>query len=97
AEQHSQYGSHRLCMQNKAVIPVLLGEAISGKDGREKEYENYCQCMMISFKPWSNLRCLKGKYNTWIEAFESEVFPADVTAIIHTMNIEKECKDVCDT
>ncbi|KAG1798686.1 hypothetical protein EV424DRAFT_1352515 [Suillus variegatus] len=96
AEQHSQYGSHRLHMRNKAVIPVLLGEAISGKDGGEKEYENYCRCMMILFKPWRNLRCLKGKYNMWIEAFESEVFPADVAAVIHNMNIEKECKDARD-
>ncbi|KAG2108798.1 hypothetical protein BD769DRAFT_1392699 [Suillus cothurnatus] len=80
AEQHSQYGSHRLCMHNKAVVPVLLGEAISGKDGGEKEYENYCRCMIILFKPWCNLKCLKGGYKTWMEAFESEVFPADVAA-----------------
>ncbi|KAG2136227.1 hypothetical protein BD769DRAFT_1385338 [Suillus cothurnatus] len=61
-----------LCMRNKAVVPVLLGEAISGKDGGEKEYENYCCCMMILFKPWHNLKCLKGGYKTWMEAFEKK-------------------------
>ncbi|KAG2738982.1 hypothetical protein P692DRAFT_20667567, partial [Suillus brevipes Sb2] len=83
-------------LRSKSVVPVLLGDAIPHPDGAEEDYNKYCQCMMILFKPWRDLRSLKGGHITWIEAFEAETFSLPLKAIIRNMNVEKECKDARD-
>ncbi|KAG2148942.1 hypothetical protein DEU56DRAFT_696604, partial [Suillus clintonianus] len=83
-------------MRRTPVVPVLLGDAIPRPDGAEEDYEKYCRCMMILFKPWRKLMSLKGDNMTWIESFEAETFSPMITAVIRNMNVEKECKDARD-
>lgn len=97
SDQHSQYESHILRMRRKPVIPVLLGDAIPQRDGSEEEYEKYCQCMMLLFKLWRNIRTLKGNHSTWAKVFETKTFSLAIAVIIRNMNIEKECKEAQDT
>ncbi|KAG2744810.1 hypothetical protein P692DRAFT_201841410 [Suillus brevipes Sb2] len=86
ADEHSQHQSHRLRMRGKPVVPVLLGDAIPRPDGAEEDHEKYCRCMMVLFKPWRDLRLLKGDHATWIAAFEEETFTPEITTVIRNIN-----------
>ncbi|KAG2133018.1 hypothetical protein DEU56DRAFT_739132, partial [Suillus clintonianus] len=94
--QHTQFGTHILCLRNKPVIPVLLGNTLPRPDRTCEEYEEYCRAMLLLFKPWRILRELKGDGITWHEVFEREKFSPKLLAIIRNMNIENECKDARD-
>ncbi|KAG1721601.1 hypothetical protein EDB19DRAFT_1598448, partial [Suillus lakei] len=84
-------------LRDKQVVPVLLGDAIPWPDRCSDSYENYCRAMMMLFKPWRDLKSLKGTSGTWSEAFEKETFPPMISSVIRNMNIENECKDARDT
>ncbi|KAG2155407.1 hypothetical protein DEU56DRAFT_696574, partial [Suillus clintonianus] len=83
-------------MRRNFVIPVLLGDALPRPNGSEEDYEKYCRCMMMLFKPWRDLRSLKGQHSTWTEAFQTETFSPIIAALIRNMNVENECKDARD-
>ncbi|KAG1856611.1 hypothetical protein C8R48DRAFT_675009 [Suillus tomentosus] len=61
AQGHTQVATHILRLCKKFVVPVLLGNTIPRPDKSDKEYTLHCRALMLLFKPWRNLRDLKGE------------------------------------
>ncbi|KAG1788113.1 uncharacterized protein HD556DRAFT_1245603, partial [Suillus plorans] len=93
---HTQVSTHILRLRSKLVVPVLLGDSIPRPDQSDEEYELHGRAMMMLFKPWRNLKGLKGDNDNWATAFEKETFPPNLSVIIQNMNVENECKDARD-
>ncbi|KAG1811909.1 hypothetical protein EV424DRAFT_1327332 [Suillus variegatus] len=96
AQGHTQGGTHILHFRKKFVVPVLLGNTIPRPDQSDEEYALHCRAMMVLFKPWQNLKSIKGDNENWTDAYEKENFPSNVLAIIKNMNVENKCKDAHD-
>ncbi|KAG1856607.1 hypothetical protein C8R48DRAFT_608114, partial [Suillus tomentosus] len=96
AQGHTQVATHILRLCKKFVVPVLLGNTIPRPDKSDKEYTLHCRALMLLFKPWRNLRDLKGDHVSWSDAYAKETFPSKILAIIKNMDIENECKDARD-
>ncbi|KAH7920571.1 hypothetical protein BV22DRAFT_987198, partial [Leucogyrophana mollusca] len=77
--------------------PVLLADAFPRPDRGEEELEQFCQVMLLLFKPWRDISDLKGDCLNWKCAYDAYSFPPHLSKLIHNMNVENECKDARDS
>ncbi|KAJ3840149.1 hypothetical protein EV361DRAFT_801857, partial [Lentinula raphanica] len=97
--QHPQCDSHmlELVKPGDRQIPVPIGPGLPRRD-RPKIYERYCRLMLILFKPWREISCLRTPSQKWSEAFKefNDTCPKEVKQFMNNMQLLHECKDSRD-
>ncbi|KAJ7130145.1 hypothetical protein C8R44DRAFT_530274, partial [Mycena epipterygia] len=78
------------------VVPVLLGPTLPRPDRSDAEYDKWCRCMLLLFKPWRSMAELKGDHASWASAFDATEFSPASQLIMRNLNVENECKDARD-
>lgn len=94
--EHPRSDTHMMRMRTEGVVPVLLGRSVGRPDGSQSDYVRWCRAMLILFKPWRSLQCLKRPGQSWVSAYEGYIFPPNLAAIMKNFGLERECKDARD-
>jgi len=95
-QSHPQYNMHELCLRNKRVVPVLLGESIPLPRKSDWRMEEFCRVMLLLFRPWRSVSSLLSGFSCWTEAFDAYHFKEHVLPLIDNFAVELECKDSRD-
>jgi len=86
-------------MRGSAHISVLLGGSLPRQHKGEEENEQWCQAMLILFKPWREASEIKGNCTTWSEAFN--IWFKNSTWKFHdimaNIDVEHECHNAHET
>lgn len=93
---HPQYNTHELCLRNKHVVPVLLGESIPLPLNSDWRREAFSRAMLLLFCPWRRVSSLWNGYSCWTEAFDGYHFKERFSRLIENFCVELECKDSRD-
>ena len=91
-----QYNMHELCLWNKHVVPVLLGESIPLPLNSDWQREAFSRAMLLLFYPWQRVSSLWNGYSCWTEAFNGYHFKEHFSRLIENFCVELECKDSRD-
>ncbi|TFY61610.1 hypothetical protein EVG20_g6989 [Dentipellis fragilis] len=91
-QEHPQHETHsiRICSENKAKIPNLIGQLPRPDKGNK---EDYCLTMLTLFKPWRSGFDLKTTEQTWEDSFQLYTFSKRQQEIMKFANIPHECYD----
>ena len=96
-QSHPQYNTHELCLCNKFVVPVLIGESIPLPRSSDVQLEEFSHAMLLLFRPWRKISSLIDGFSCWTEAFDVFEFKDRLSQLIDNFTIELECKDSRDT
>ncbi|KAK0447512.1 hypothetical protein EV421DRAFT_1684191, partial [Armillaria borealis] len=96
AEDHPMAGTHHvLCRPaDEKYVPNFVGGMLPRCDVGDRDF--YCSTMLTLFVPWRSGRQLKEEHVSWIEAFDSRVFPPWQQRIMKNFNLRYECLDARD-
>jgi len=95
-ESHPQYNTHELCLRNKAMVPVLVGDLIPLLHYSDSWLEKFLQAMLLLFWPWWRVSSLLDGFTCWTEAFDMYEFKDQLSSLIDNFTVELECKDLRD-
>ena len=95
-QSHPQYNTHELCLRNKHVVPVLLGESIPLPRNSDWRMEMFTRGMLLLFCPWRRVSTLLNGFSCWTEAFDAYQFKEHLSDLIDNFSVELECKDARD-
>ena len=96
---HPQFRTHMTCLRdtNSLHVPVILGCALPRSDAGTLEYEQFCQSMLILFKPWRTPSDAKGGHKSWTSAYNAFKFSASSLSLIANIHVERQCRDAKDS
>ena len=96
-QSHPQFNTHELCLRNKHVVPVLIGESIPLPHYSDIRLEEFSRAMLLLFRPWRRISSLLDVFSCWTEAFDAYKFKDRLSKLIDNFTVELECKDSRDT
>ena len=96
-QSHPQFNTHEICLHNKLVIPVLVGDSIPLPLQSDLRMEEFSRAMLLLFCPWRTVLSLIHGYSCWTEAFDAYSFKDRLAQLIDNFTVELECKDSRDS